>query len=179
MIQLNPVETCLNIGVFGAQQLDTKNVNGFANPFVTMHIESLALNQCTTTVKSNTLNPLWEEQFSLYDFHLHLFRKYFFVFFLIDFYFRPLTNDIDNENLIVQVWHFNSIGTMREKIKSPRHFGKFIKKIAAVSSGSHDHELIGRCNIPLKVWTFISVIISLLLTCSLSKCPLCFDFLSR
>lgn len=116
-----------------------------------MHIESLALHQCTTSIKSNTLNPLWEEEFSLYDKISPIF------FFSTDkiivtiFDFRPLTNGIDNEHLIVEVWQFKTIGTMREKIKSPRHFGKFIKKIAIASTGSHDQEIIGRCAIPLKV----------------------------
>lgn len=127
VIEENPAEMFLNIDVIDAQQLDTKNSNGLANPFVTMHIESSAVHQCTTTVKSNTLNPLWEEQFSL-----------------------PLTNGIDTENLIVEVWHFKSDERLREKIKSPRQLGKFIKKIAIISSGSQDQELIGRCTIPLK-----------------------------
>lgn len=65
--QQSPTEIHLNVDVIEAQQLDTKHSNGLANPFVTMHIESLAMHQCTTTAKSNTLNPMWEEQFSLYD----------------------------------------------------------------------------------------------------------------
>lgn len=151
VIQENSAEICLNVDVIDAQQLDTKYANGLANPFVTMHIESLAAHPCTTSVKSNTLNPLWEEHFSLYAYRFfpsRLFSIFPLTVFIIH---RPLSNGIDTENLIVEVWHFKSDETLRDKIKSPRHFGKFIKKIAIVSSGSHDQELIGRCTIPLKV----------------------------
>lgn len=67
VIQENPAEISLNVDVIDAQQLNTKNSHGLANPFVAMYIESVPERQCTTSVKTNTLNPLWEEPFSLYE----------------------------------------------------------------------------------------------------------------
>lgn len=65
--------------------------------------------------------------------------------------YRPLAGgSIDDEHLVVEVWHLETSGTMRRKIKSPLKFGKLMRKTATASAGSHNQVLIGRCTIPLK-----------------------------
>ncbi|KAJ6638361.1 Protein unc-13 like 4B, partial [Pseudolycoriella hygida] len=126
-------EIRLNVEVIEAKELQPKDPNGSSDPFVTLYIASSQTHRYNTSVKSSTLNPSWEEHFSL-----------------------PITETPNDENLIVEV-DFDPAETVSEKmtkffdVKGVKGFKKLMKEIAVTAStGKHDNELIGRCNIPLR-----------------------------
>lgn len=80
--QKEPPEIRLNVEVIEAQELQPKDPNGLSDPFVTMYIASSPTHRYNTSVKSATLNPVWEEHFSL-----------------------PINENPNNENLVVEVWY--------------------------------------------------------------------------
>lgn len=55
----------LNVEVVEAKELEPKDPNGSSDPFVTMYIGSAPSHRYNTSVKASTLNPSWEEHFSL------------------------------------------------------------------------------------------------------------------
>ncbi|KAG4080156.1 hypothetical protein HA402_008227 [Bradysia odoriphaga] len=127
-------EIRLNVEVIEAKELQSKDPNGSSDPFVTLYIASSPTHRYNTSVKSSTLNPLYEEHFSL-----------------------PITETPNDENLVVEVWDFDPAETVSEKmtkffdVKGVKGFKKLMKEIAVTAStGKHDNELIGRCNIPLR-----------------------------
>lgn len=63
--QKEPPEIRLNVEVIEAKELEAKDANGLSDPFVTMFIASSPTHRYNTSVKSSTLNPSWEEHFSL------------------------------------------------------------------------------------------------------------------
>ncbi|KAM8703190.1 hypothetical protein ACLKA7_007899 [Drosophila subpalustris] len=108
--------------------------NGLSDPFVTLYLESNNSHRYNTSVKTETLNPIWEEHFSL-----------------------PITEGHREEVLIIEVWDFDAAETVKEKVnklldvKGVRGLSKLMKEIAVTaSSGKHDNELIGRAVITLK-----------------------------
>lgn len=58
-------ELRLNIEVIEAKDLNSKDPNGLADPFVTLYIASAPNKRYTSSVKAETLNPKYEEHFSL------------------------------------------------------------------------------------------------------------------
>lgn len=60
-----PPEIRLNVEVIEAKELQPKDPNGMSDPFVTMYIASAPSHRYNTSVKAATLNPTWEEHFSL------------------------------------------------------------------------------------------------------------------
>uniref|UniRef100_A0A182VXG9 Uncharacterized protein n=1 Tax=Anopheles minimus TaxID=112268 RepID=A0A182VXG9_9DIPT len=127
-------EIRLNVEIVEAKDLEPKDSNGLSDPFVTMYIASNPNHRYNTSVKAGTLNPLWEEHFSL-----------------------PIAEDANDANLIVEVWDFDPAETVKEKmnklfeVKGVRGLRKLMKEIAqTASTGKHDNELIGRTSIPLK-----------------------------
>ncbi|XP_052868103.1 protein unc-13 homolog 4B [Anopheles cruzii] len=127
-------EIRLNVEIVEAKDLEPKDSNGLSDPFVTMYIASNPNHRYNTSVKSGTLNPVWEEHFSL-----------------------PIAEDANDANLIVEVWDFDPAETVKEKmnklfeVKGVRGLRKLMKEIAqTASTGKHDNELIGRTSIPLK-----------------------------
>lgn len=58
-------ELMLNVEVIEAKDLVPKDPNGLSDPFVTIYLMSNSSHRYNTSVKSGTLNPLWEEHFSL------------------------------------------------------------------------------------------------------------------
>lgn len=58
-------ELRLNIEIIEAKDLNPKDPNGLADPFVTLYIASSPSTRYTSSVKSETLNPKYEEHFSL------------------------------------------------------------------------------------------------------------------
>lgn len=58
-------EIRLNVEIIKAENLLPKDSNGFSDPFVTMYLESNTTHRYNTSVKTMTLNPEWEEHFSL------------------------------------------------------------------------------------------------------------------
>lgn len=58
-------EIRLNVEIIKAENLLPKDSNGFSDPFVTMYLESNTTHRYNTSVKTTTLNPEWEENFSL------------------------------------------------------------------------------------------------------------------
>lgn len=58
-------ELRLNIEIIEAKDLNSKDPNGLADPFVTLYIASAPSTRYTSSVKSETLNPKYEEHFSL------------------------------------------------------------------------------------------------------------------
>lgn len=58
-------ELRLNIEVIEAKDLNSKDPNGLADPYVTLYIDSTPNTRYTSSVKSETLNPKYEEHFSL------------------------------------------------------------------------------------------------------------------
>ncbi|XP_058467926.1 protein unc-13 homolog 4B isoform X4 [Malaya genurostris] len=129
-----PPEICLNVEVIEAKELEPKDSNGLSDPFVTMFIASNPTHRYNTSVKSATLDPVWEEHFSL-----------------------PIDENANDANLIIEVWDFDPAETVKEKmnkvfdVKGVRGLRKLMKEIAVTAStGKHDNELIGRASIPLK-----------------------------
>lgn len=60
-----PPSMRLNVEVVEAKELEPKDPNGSSDPFVTMYIGSAPSHRYNTSVKASTLNPSWEEHFSL------------------------------------------------------------------------------------------------------------------
>lgn len=60
-----PPEIMLNVEIVEAKELVPKDPNGMSDPFVTIYLMSNASHRYNTSVKSETLNPVWEEHFSL------------------------------------------------------------------------------------------------------------------
>lgn len=58
-------ELRLNIEVMEAKDLNPKDPNGLADPFVTLYIASAPATRYTSSVQSATLSPKYEEHFSL------------------------------------------------------------------------------------------------------------------
>ncbi|XP_055377531.1 protein unc-13 homolog 4B isoform X2 [Condylostylus longicornis] len=129
-----PSEIRLNVEIIKAENLMPKDSNGLSDPFVTMYLESFSTHRYNTSVKSATLNPVWEEHFSL-----------------------PISDNPNSEVLVLEVWDFDAAETVGEKmnkvfeVKGIKGFRKLMKEIAVTAStGKHDNELIGRTSIPLK-----------------------------
>ncbi|XP_067616077.1 protein unc-13 homolog 4B isoform X2 [Eurosta solidaginis] len=124
----------LNVEIVKAENLMPKDANGFSDPFVTLYLESNGSHRYNSSVKYTTLNPVWEEHFSL-----------------------PITDDLKEEALIVEIWDFDAAETVKEKVnklfgvKGVKGLSKLMKEIAqTASTGKHDNELIGRASISLK-----------------------------
>lgn len=71
---------------------------------------------------------------------------------------RPVSDNPNEEQLVVEVWDFDPAETVREKmnkffdVKGVKGFRKLMKEIAVTASnGKHDNELIGKATISLKV----------------------------
>ncbi|CRK88354.1 CLUMA_CG002131, isoform A [Clunio marinus] len=127
-------EMRLNIEVIEAKDLNSKDPNGLADPFVTLYIASAPNTRYTSSVKSATLNPKYEEHFSL-----------------------PISENPNEDTLIIEVWDFDPAETIGEKmnkffeIKGAKGFRKLMKEIATTaSSGKHDNEFVGCSKVPLK-----------------------------
>lgn len=58
-------ELRLNIEVIEARDLNSKDPNGLADPFVALYTANAPNTRYTSSVKSETLNPKYEEHFSL------------------------------------------------------------------------------------------------------------------
>lgn len=61
-----PPEMRLNVEVVEAKELEPKDPNGLSDPFVTLYIKTSPSHRYNTSVKSGSLNPSWDEHFSLY-----------------------------------------------------------------------------------------------------------------
>ncbi|KAM7362908.1 C2 and C2B_Munc13-like domain-containing protein staccato isoform 2-T2 [Cochliomyia hominivorax] len=132
--QKEPPNIRLNVEIIKAENLLPKDANGFSDPFVTLYLASNGSHRYNSSVKTETLNPIWEEHFSL-----------------------PITEDPRNEMLIIEVWDFDAAETVKDKVnklmdvKGIKGLRKLMKEIAmTASTGKHDNELIGRTAITLK-----------------------------
>ncbi|XP_060801527.1 protein unc-13 homolog 4B isoform X1 [Amyelois transitella] len=128
-----PPELMLNVEVVEAKDLMPKDPNGMSDPFVTIYLMSNTAHRYNTSVKSTTLNPVWEEHFSL-----------------------PMPGNLQEDSLCLEVWDFDPAETVKEKmtklfdVKGVKGLRKLMKEIAiTASTGKHDNELIGTANIPL------------------------------
>ncbi|XP_059057517.1 protein unc-13 homolog 4B isoform X2 [Achroia grisella] len=128
-----PPELMLNVEVVEAKDLMPKDPNGMSDPFVTIYIMSNTAHRYNTSVKSCTLNPVWEEHFSL-----------------------PIPGKLHEDSLCLEVWDFDPAETVKEKmtklfeVKGVKGLRKLMKEIAiTASTGKHDNELIGTTDIPL------------------------------
>lgn len=70
---------------------------------------------------------------------------------------RPISENPNDETLIIEVWDFDPAETIGEKmnkffeVKGAKGFRKLMKEIAATaSSGKHDNEFVGCSKVPLK-----------------------------
>ncbi|KRF80897.1 uncharacterized protein Dvir_GJ14122, isoform E [Drosophila virilis] len=129
-----PPNLRLNVEVIKAENLLSKDSNGLSDPFVTLYLESNSSHRYNSSVKMSTLNPIWEEHFSL-----------------------PIIEGPREEVLIIEVWDFDAAETIKDKfnklldVKGVKGLSKLMKEIAVTaSSGKHDNELIGRAVISLK-----------------------------
>lgn len=129
-----PPELMLNVEIVEAKDLVPKDPNGLSDPFVTIYMMSNSSHRYNTSVKSGTLNPVWEEHFSL-----------------------PMSGNVHEDSLCLEVWDFDPAETVKEKmtkifeVKGVKGLRKLVKEIAiTASTGKHDNELIGTSNIPLK-----------------------------
>ncbi|XP_030370061.1 protein unc-13 homolog 4B isoform X2 [Scaptodrosophila lebanonensis] len=132
--QKQPPNIRLNVEIIKAENLLPKDSNGLSDPFVTLYLESNSSHRYNSSVKPATLNPIWEEHFSL-----------------------PIVDNPKEEVLVVEVWDFDAAETVKEKVnkfldvKGVKGLSKLMKEIAVTaSSGKHDNELIGRAVITLK-----------------------------
>ncbi|CAH1393927.1 unnamed protein product, partial [Nezara viridula] len=123
----------LDVQVVKARDLAPKDANGFSDPFCTLYLTSKSTHRYNTSVKPETLNPLWQECFSL-----------------------PVESTADDV-LILEVWDFDPAETVKEKmtkitsVQGIKGLRKLMKEIAVTAStGKHDNEMIGYVNIPLK-----------------------------
>ncbi|XP_046996115.1 protein unc-13 homolog 4B isoform X1 [Schistocerca americana] len=123
----------LNVEVIEAKDLAPKDANGLCDPFCTLYLNSANTARYNTSVKSETLSPVWEEHFSL-----------------------PVENPSE-DILFVEVWDFDPAETVREKmmkigeVKGVKGLRKLMKEIAVTAStGKHDNELVGSVQIPLR-----------------------------
>ena len=129
-----PPELLLNVEIIEAKDLMAKDSNGLSDPFVTLYLESNSSRRYNTSVKTETLNPIWEEHFAL-----------------------PVPNKTSDDILCIEVWDFDPAETIREKfgkilkIKGLKGARILIKEMAiTVTNGQHENELIGIARIPLK-----------------------------
>nr|XP_026489849.1 protein unc-13 homolog 4B isoform X5 [Vanessa tameamea] len=129
-----PPELMLNVEVIEGKDLVSKDPSGLSDPFVTIYLMSNTSHRYNTSVKSGTLNPVWEEHFSL-----------------------PIPGNLQEDSLCLEVWDFDPAETVKEKmtkifeVKGVKGLRKLMKEIAiTASTGKHDNELIGTANIPLK-----------------------------
>ncbi|CAH0720003.1 unnamed protein product, partial [Brenthis ino] len=129
-----PPELMLNVEVVEGKDLVPKDPTGLSDPFVTIYLMSNTAHRYNTSVKSGTLNPVWEEHFSL-----------------------PMPGNLQEDSLCLEVWDFDPAETVKEKmtkifeVKGVKGLRKLMKEIAiTASTGKHDNELIGTANIPLK-----------------------------
>ncbi|XP_050348300.1 protein unc-13 homolog 4B isoform X2 [Nymphalis io] len=129
-----PPELMLNVEVVEGKDLVPKDPSGLSDPFVTIYLMSNSSHRYNTSVKSGTLNPVWEEHFSL-----------------------PIPGNLQEDSLCLEVWDFDPAETVKEKmtkifeVKGVKGLRKLMKEIAiTASTGKHDNELIGTANIPLK-----------------------------
>lgn len=127
-------EIRLNIECVEAKALRPKDPNGLSDPFVTMYLASTSTHRYNTSVKKETLDPKWEEHFSL-----------------------PISKDPNEENLIIEVWDFDPAETVKDKmgkfmeVKGVKGLRRLMKEIVVTaSSGKHENELIGKATVPLK-----------------------------
>ncbi|XP_050433740.1 protein unc-13 homolog 4B [Adelges cooleyi] len=124
----------LNIEIVEGKDIKPKDANGFSDPFCTLFLSSLPQHKYNTSVKTQTLRPVWEEHFSL-----------------------PVNNGLADDILCVEVWDFDPAETVKEKvtkvgdIKGFKGMRRFMKEIAVTATnGKHDNEIIGGTMVPLK-----------------------------
>ncbi|CAH2084741.1 unnamed protein product [Euphydryas editha] len=129
-----PPELMLNVEIIEGKDLVPKDPTGLSDPFVTIYLMSNTAHRYNTSVKSGTLNPVWEEHFSL-----------------------PIPGSLHEDSLCLEVWDFDPAETVKEKmtkifeVKGVKGLRKLMKEIAiTASTGKHDNELIGTANISLK-----------------------------
>lgn len=120
----------LNVEIIEAKNLTPTDPNGLSDPFCILYLTSAITERHTTSVKPETLHPVWEECFVL-----------------------PVKN-ADKDVLCLEVWDFDPEETAREKLKKIKEVKGMkgikilVKEIAA--GGRHNKDLIGHTLIPLK-----------------------------
>ncbi|KAJ9590096.1 hypothetical protein L9F63_016775 [Diploptera punctata] len=119
----------LKTEIIEGKDLKPKDPNGMSDPFCTLYLNSDSTTPFNTSVKPETLDPVWEESFTL-----------------------PVTSP-EEEILNIEVWDFDPEETTREKMKRIKEV-KGVKGIKILmkevaSSGKQNNDLIGIVNVPL------------------------------
>ncbi|XP_035714351.1 protein unc-13 homolog 4B isoform X3 [Folsomia candida] len=120
----------LNLEVVEAKGLKGKDVNGLSDPFCTLFVSPKQKHN--TSMKPETLNPVWREYFSF-----------------------PVST-VEDDTLNIEVWDYDPEETLADKmkrfgeVKSTRGLRILMKEIAlTASTGKQSHEFLGCLKIPL------------------------------
>lgn len=62
---LKAAKIMLNIEIIEGQNMEPKDLNSLRNPFCTLFLSSKPQHKYVTSIKKQTLQPVWKEYFSL------------------------------------------------------------------------------------------------------------------
>ena len=130
-----PPALLLNVEVICAKDIEIKDSSELTDPFVAMYLTSSKTLRFNTTVKPQTLNPIWEEKFSM-----------------------PLPENYAEHQLMVEMWDFDPYEPVADKVRKlfdRRSFKVLRKLLSEIATRKNHKEFIGRSIISLNVRFFL------------------------